>query len=1350
MHSTFGVHNVHGPAKRIVSVDQVDPAGGDVTIVTVNDSSVVREVKIGGTSCSFFAISNTKIGVITPSKSVGAETIQVKFSSGVVTRSPITYWSPVDANTTLCLERGNFVGTRWYDRSGNENHFSEATYYPPETNKEPQFNRKSGLTMLTGDTNSITTADLFADSGSTYSISIMFRVRRLLPPNGTWYLSSPLFTENTGHVGLVVTDSYIRHRVFNGSEVYVEIATPPSLNEWHVLDIEADSGITRMRIDGGAWTATTDLGLPSSTAGIWSMAAAPSSDYLYGDIRAIVVSNVARGQTWFDNALTWFRVRHGFKTGASPELSSTDSDVFDVNGDCVALVRGTNLNNASDVKFGSTSSVTKPAIGSHARFDGINDQLQLDYSRTQILGNSGWTFTALVDCRDLPVDGGPTGSSTLFSENQAYVGVSVFKGGAHVWQYESTGFTIYSAAAGGVGNRLHVIQAQWTGTDIRIRVDGGEWASTSLNSIGGSNNFNIGTDYSGNAAFFEGRIVEMLFSDSVFSDAVLDSIIGGFNYSYGLNIGGIAAAEYDRTNLSLTAYFKPGNFSLGVWAGSASAGSSTGRDASNGTNPPSSVTTSAIDIKSFGDMPDFDGIDDELSTALTVTDLFGTGNFSGWVLVHPETALAAAANGAEYASDIVFGTDPNGYFVLTLSNTGKAFIRAVGSSSGGPVAISVNIHGGWNLLQWRCDGTDLFFRNNGDDWTSVTYGVMHVDGLNHTIGVGALASYSSYELNGRMAEIAFSDTDIGIKGCDDVLSYVNQHYGLNLGGYGAYDFDVTSLALTLYCRAGDYTPGTWAGTTTAGASGGRDLTEVTNYPSVALDEITVRTPALSAGSTISGVPLFDGIDDTLGGSGETSPTIESVFGISGGTSSAGSYVILFRANSAVAANAQVYANPALLVQDGGNSAGNGCSFSTAGVKFGHYDGTWDQITIPADVGEWHLAQAKWDGVNLYARVLTQGKPAGAWQSIARGPYQTTAGGYLRLGLQYDNLRWFHGVIAEVMTVDSVLSDATMDNIVRYVNQRYGMKLGHYAVSTYDPAVLALTTWYRSNGYTAGTWTGTASAGTSGAVNLGEATTAEQPASTTEQVLVPLPITVTSAEGSGRLTNAIQFANPSSLPDLVWWLHGSAGMNTLNDGTIGSWEDQSPAGDTGRDVAPTADDVPFRASAAYNGKTVVDNQQGGASRLLRANAVWSKTYPIFTISVVGHGKISGNTYYVYEDSTMYNTLIDQGGTPGMYNLGATELINGVGYTTQPRTFMLGVFNGPYSKLHVEDNAASTGNFTDTHVLGGFRGYVGSYSSDTTSYGVYALADVVAYSRVLTESEIRLIRRYRDSYYGKVLI
>ena len=76
---------------------------------------------------------------------------------------------------------------------------------------------------------------------------------------------------------------------------------------------------------------------------------------------------------------------------------------------------------------------------------------------------------------------------------------------------------------------------------------------------------------------------------------------------------------------------------------------------------------------------------------------------------------------------------------------------------------------------------------------------------------------------------------------------------------------------------------------------------------------------------------------------------------------------------------------------------------------------------------------KWDGANIYVRV-----DSGAWTSVAAANFFTTTG-LPRLGKNY-NTALFDGRIEEVITAATALSDANFNNLIVYVNARYGLAL----------------------------------------------------------------------------------------------------------------------------------------------------------------------------------------------------------------------------------------------------------------------------------------------------------------------
>jgi hypothetical protein len=230
-------------------------------------------------------------------------------------------------------------------------------------------------------------------------------------------------------------------------------------------------------------------------------------------------------------------------------------------------------------------------------------------------------------------------------------------------------------------------------------------------------------------------------------------------------------------------------------------------------------------------------------------------------------------------------------------------------------------------------------------------------------------------------------------------------------------FSIASLNLTGYWPDGNYQSlpsGVWAGAASAGASGGRDLTEATNYPA-----------KIGAGG---GYPDFDGTNDRLA----TALTLDDFF-----NASAWSAWVLFWADTAAAdggggnryANAQFFGDAANAVLAVG--------FSTSGVHVvGGAAGATDALVVACGTGAWHLAQVKYDGTNLKLRV-----DSSLWSSLAAantsGTYMTNA---VKFGANYNNTKFFDGKIRNMGFTDSALSDATFDSIKAALNTAYGLSL----------------------------------------------------------------------------------------------------------------------------------------------------------------------------------------------------------------------------------------------------------------------------------------------------------------------
>jgi hypothetical protein len=237
--------------------------------------------------------------------------------------------------------------------------------------------------------------------------------------------------------------------------------------------------------------------------------------------------------------------------------------------------------------------------------------------------------------------------------------------------------------------------------------------------------------------------------------------------------------------------------------------------------------------------------------------------------------------------------------------------------------------------------------------------------------------------------------------------------GTNAAGNNAWEYvSPAQFSATLWQR--DYA-GTapWAGTSSAGTSGSNSLVTGGSNP--------------SSGTALNGhgTALFNGTTNTL----TTSVNITSV--VSNG---AGSCLALFNASAAAAdpGASLVYKNPPFL-NDGG--AGNfNFGYTTSGVRGGYYNGVaWDSVAQAAATASWHLAQMKWDGTTLKVRA-----DSGAWVPLPMAAVSALTATPGQIGLNAFGGVGLSATVAELLALQSTLSDANFDKLRGYYATRFNL------------------------------------------------------------------------------------------------------------------------------------------------------------------------------------------------------------------------------------------------------------------------------------------------------------------------
>lgn len=230
-------------------------------------------------------------------------------------------------------------------------------------------------------------------------------------------------------------------------------------------------------------------------------------------------------------------------------------------------------------------------------------------------------------------------------------------------------------------------------------------------------------------------------------------------------------------------------------------------------------------------------------------------------------------------------------------------------------------------------------------------------------------------------------------------------------------FNPATLSLSGWWRA-SYASSPWAGVASAGASGGRDLTEATNPP--------------SSGTAVNGFnPAdFDGSNDRIDNALDPS----DFFGAAAGSCGA---LIYADAASADGGDTAPYNMPALITDAGEGRLA--LAYGDSGARFGFFNsthGTWESLAVACSTGAWHFVQAKYDSTNLHLRV-----DGGSWstEAFAFGP-TWGVGTFLRVGGNFSPTLFFDGKILEVFTSTVALSNASFDNFRSYFLSRYGLSV----------------------------------------------------------------------------------------------------------------------------------------------------------------------------------------------------------------------------------------------------------------------------------------------------------------------
>jgi hypothetical protein len=213
-----------------------------------------------------------------------------------------------------------------------------------------------------------------------------------------------------------------------------------------------------------------------------------------------------------------------------------------------------------------------------------------------------------------------------------------------------------------------------------------------------------------------------------------------------------------------------------------------------------------------------------------------------------------------------------------------------------------------------------------------------------------------------------------------------------------------------------YTAVPWAGTASAGGSGGQNLSQVTNPPTVGAPLNGFNTAQFNGTSNHLAGPAVSVLHTPTNLSGWALVNIDAI-----ATDSA-----TWSANDAIVATTGTGVFGVFLRDNGAGTVLVGAA------AYGPPD--W-VVTTPIAKKAWQLVQWRADGATLGIRVNS-----GAWQTAPAGTIAAGLTAPLDVGRNPGQAAWLNGRIAELGMAAAHLGDPDFESVKSYINARYALNL----------------------------------------------------------------------------------------------------------------------------------------------------------------------------------------------------------------------------------------------------------------------------------------------------------------------
>jgi hypothetical protein len=231
----------------------------------------------------------------------------------------------------------------------------------------------------------------------------------------------------------------------------------------------------------------------------------------------------------------------------------------------------------------------------------------------------------------------------------------------------------------------------------------------------------------------------------------------------------------DPATLSLTGWWEP-DFAASPWAGVASAGSSGGRDISEGSTPP--TVGSAVN----GHNPaDFDGTDDVLVGAVgSMTAMIAVSAYSTAMVIKADTMdTSNFESGSPHADRLILGVHTSGTWGVGVGVTSGAVKTVFAFHYDGTdriMATAPMSSGAYHRVQTWYDGTNI--RISVDGVAGVTSPTAaNVNSLGSIFRMGTNYIATNF-FDGQVAEVIVANTNLGATNRAKLDAYFRDKYAL--------------------------------------------------------------------------------------------------------------------------------------------------------------------------------------------------------------------------------------------------------------------------------------------------------------------------------------------------------------------------------------------------------------------------------------------------------------------------------------------------------------------------------------------------------------------------------------------